>query len=197
MDRLDLGINYGAIATPSFKTEILEDGKGFEQRNPKWTYPLHTFQIGDRTINKELLDYLTAFFMKVRGKSRPFLWKNWSDYKAINQSIGIGDGIKTHSQLVKRYGMSNPLSVPITKPVSGSLSLTVVGINNTAWSLNANTGLVTFSSAPIGAIAASFEFDFLVKSSVDNLNNRFQAIRLETGELAYQIGTITLQQQRG
>jgi uncharacterized protein (TIGR02217 family) len=195
-DRLNLGINYGTTSTLKFKTEVLEDGSGNEQRNPKWNYPLWVFDIGDRDLDKAGIQNLIAFFMKVKGRLQPFLWKNWTDYQAINQVIGVGNGAITTYQLVKTYGTSNPMTIPITKPIDESVSITVNGIISTAWSVNADTGIITFSVAPTGQIVANFEFDYLVRSSIDSLNSTFKAIRLDNGNTVYAIGSIALEQIR-
>jgi len=195
-DRLNLGINYGTTSTLKFKSEILEDGSGNEQRNPKWNYPLWVFEIGDRDLDKEGIQNLIAFFMKVKGRLIPFLWKNWTDYQCTDQAIGVGNGAITTYQLVKTYGTSNPIAIPITKPIANTLGITVNGLVSTAWSVNADTGMITFSVAPTGQIRASFEFDYLVRSSVDSLNSRFMAIRLDNGNTVYAIGSIALEQVR-
>lgn len=198
LEILDLGVNLECVFTPKFNTTIAVNGAGIEQRNQNWVYPLSEFTLGGLTLNRTQLEYVNSFFQKKRGKSRPFLWKNWQDWKAVNQAIATGDGVKTVFQLVKTYGGSNPLIVPITRPKLSTLSLTVAGVVSTAWTLDLNTGKITFTSAPTGAIVATyFEFFYPVRSNVDSVSNRFKALRREDGAVIYELdNSIILQQIR-
>lgn len=198
LDVLNLGVNLESIANVRFNTTIAVNGIGVEQRNQNWVYPMLEFTLGGLALDRAQLQYVNSFFQKHRGRSRPFLWKNWQDWKAVNQAIGVGDGVKTVFQLAKTYGGSNPLIVPITRPKASTLTLTVGGVASSAWTLNLNTGKITFASAPTGAIVATyFEFYYPVRSNVDNINNRFKALRREDGAVIYELdSSIILEQIR-
>jgi uncharacterized protein (TIGR02217 family) len=198
LEVLNLGVNLECVATPKFNTTIAVNGAGVEQRNQNWVYPLVEFTLGGLTLNRAQLEYVNGFFQKHRGRSRPFLWKNWQDWKAKDQAIASGDGVKTVFQLVKTYGGSNPLIVPITRPKLSTLTLTVAGTVSTAWTIDLNTGKITFTSAPTGAIVATyFEFYFPVHSNVDSISNRFKALRREDGAVIYELdNSIILEQIR-
>lgn len=198
LEVLNLGVNLESVATPRFNTTIAVNGAGVEQRNQNWVYPLWEFTLGGLMLDRGQLEYIVGFFQKVRGRSRPFLWKNWQDWKAKNQSLGTGNGMQTVFQLTKSYGGSNPLIVPITRPKANTLAITVAGAISNDWTVDLNTGKITFSTAPVGAIVATyFEFYYPVRSSVDSINNRFKVIRLADGALLFELdSSIVLQQIR-
>lgn len=198
LEVLDLGVNLESVANPRFNTTIAVNGAGVEQRNQNWVYPLWEFTLGGLMLNRAQLEYVVGFFQKVRGRSRPFLWKNWQDWRAKDQLLGNGNGTQTVFQLTKSYGTSNPLVVPITRPKINTLTLTVAGVVSTDWVLDLNTGKMTFSTAPTGAIVATyFEFYYPVRSNVDSINNRFKVIRLSDGARLFELdGSITLGQIR-
>jgi len=196
LPRIDFGVNYGAIATLRFKTIITRKGDGTEQRISKWRKFLLDFQVGDRTLDRAELEVLQNFIATVRGKFKTFRIKNWLDYKAVNQAIGTGNGVLTQFQLTKTYGFTNPLTIDITLPVSGTLSVKVAGVTATGWTCDYETGILSFSPAPTGAIVATYEFDVLCSLSVDATSHLFEAFEKATGERFFKTGQITARQER-
>ena len=76
-------------------------------------------------------------------------------------------------QLRKTYGASfDPYVRPISKPVAGTVTVTVDGIATTAFTVSETTGVVTFAAAPAdGAVLlAEFEFDVPVRFDTDRLD---------------------------
>ena len=85
---------------------------------------------------------------------------------ALDQPLDyVGSGIY---QLQKRYGTGGTaLSIgypvrTIKKPVSGTVKIAVdTVVQNTGWSVDTTTGIVTFDTPPAGdaAVTGGFEFD--------------------------------------
>jgi uncharacterized protein (TIGR02217 family) len=196
LPRIDFGVNYGAIATLKFKTRIIRKGNGTEQRISKWRKFLLDFQVGDRTLDRAELEVLQRFIATVRGKFKTFRFKNWLDFKAVNQAIATGNGVITQFQLTKTYGFTNPLTINITLPVEGTLSITVAGVDNFTWVCDYETGILSFSPAPTGAIVATYQFDVLCSLSVDATSHLFEAFEKDTGERFFKTGQITARQER-
>jgi hypothetical protein len=97
----------------------------------------------------------------LRAVRRPFR-------RSIRRS-GVGDGETTVFALAKAYG---DLARPVTKPVDGTVRVAVDGVEVTAVSVDATTGLVTFEDPPgEGAVlTAGFEFDTPVRFDADRID---------------------------
>ncbi|KAF2281954.1 hypothetical protein GH714_042778 [Hevea brasiliensis] len=144
-------ISYGSVGGPTFSTVISELGGGKEQRKANWT----------RSHN--------------RGKALPFRFKDWSDYAATGQKIGVGDGKSLNFQLVKRYyAGEHSYTRKISKPVDGTVK---VYLNEALqeytrdYGIDFSSGIVTFATPPAhdDIIHADFEFDVLVRFDTDFL----------------------------
>ena len=106
----------------------------------------------------------------------------WTDYQAAGQTLGTGDGTTATFQLLKRYPSGSEVeSRTITKPVAGTVRVSRDGIEaTTGWSVDATTGLVSFTTAPAAGVVltADFEFDLPARFDTDRME-----ITLETYEL--------------
>ena len=93
---------------------------------------------------------------------------------ALDQAIGVGDGIRTGFALTKRYGAAfDPYFRPITRPVAGSVCVAVAGVELLGgWSVDVDTGLVGFAVPPANgaAVTAGFLFDVPVRFDTDRLD---------------------------
>jgi len=125
---------------------------------------------------------LIAFFRARKGRAYGFRFKDWTDYRAIGQALGTGDGTTKAFQLIKSYvsGVGNELRT-ITKPVLGTVVPYIGSVKQTSgWSINIATGALTFSEAPAqgSAITANFEFDVPVRFDTDSMAVTIQQIDL-------------------
>lgn len=178
-------LSYGTSGGPGFRTHIIEVDSGAEERVARWS------GAGRRRYNaaysiKSYDDLLAVqkFFILTQGSAKGFRFKDFGDFNSssngisstsnVDQLIGVGNGTTTQFQLVKRY--TNGLTTQvrnITKPVAGSVSIAVAGVNQASgWTVDTTTGIVTFSSAPAsGNITAGFEFRVPVRfgQEVDDL----------------------------
>jgi len=141
-ERLDVGVDYGVTGGPEYHTTIIVIGSGHEQRNEEWAASRGRWQLGERTITRDTLDMLQAFFRARRGKAQGFRWKDWGDYRAVNEALTL-DGSPT-LQLQKRYSSGADTYVrDIQKPVSGTVTLRRSGSAYTPASIDYTTGVVT------------------------------------------------------
>lgn len=182
--RFPAGISRGATGGPERRTQVVTLGSGHEQRNQQWAASRRRYDAGTGIKTADELHAVIAFFEERRGRAFGFRWKDWADYKSctpletptpVDQAIGTGDGVEPGFQLVKTYGATYlPWTRTIAKPVSGSVRVAVDGIEQTegeAFTVDATTGLVTFSAPPgIGlSITAGFEFDVPARFDTDRL----------------------------
>lgn len=168
--RLSDAVEQGAQGGPKFQTSIVALGNGAEQRNSDWSRTRSTWDISYGVQYKEEVQEIIDFFYARRGKARGFRFKDWFDYQAVDQAIGVGDGVKTAFQLVKNYTSVVTYARKITRPVAGTSVLKVNGVV-VSGTVNNNTGVATLLTAPaLGAVvSASFEFDFPARFDTDEL----------------------------
>ena len=90
----------------------------------------------------------------------------------LDQALGSGTGSARTFALKKTYA-SGPAAWTraIVKPVAGSVRVAVGGVETTAFTLDATTGVVTLTTAPANgaAVSAGFEFDVPVRFDADSL----------------------------
>jgi uncharacterized protein (TIGR02217 family) len=188
--RFPTGISRGASGGPERRTEIVTLGSGFEERNQRWADSRRRYDAGYGVRSTDDLHAVIAFFEERRGRLHGFRWKDWSDYKscapletpsASDQVIGTGDGNQPDFQLVKVYGSSfAPWTREIKKPVADTVKIALDGTEqteNTDFSVDTATGIVSFASAP-GAgvqITAGFEFDVPARFDADRLSVNLEA----------------------
>lgn len=167
-------ISFGSSGGPEYSTDIVEIASGFEQRNSNWSEARARYNVAHGIKTKAQLDALIAFFRARKGRAHGFRFKDWADYQAEAQEIGIGDGSATTFQLIKNYVSGSQTETrDITKPVSGMISIYKDGVlQSSGVSVNTVTGVVTFTAAPANGtvITATFEFDVPVRFDTDRLS---------------------------
>jgi uncharacterized protein (TIGR02217 family) len=180
--RFPTALAFHSTGGPERKTEIVTLGSGFEERNAVWANSRRRFDAGYGVRTLGDLHAVIAFFEARQARLHGFRFKDWSDFKScapdaavtpFDQLLGAGDGVTTAFQLSKTYS-SGPASWTrmIAKPVAGTLRLAVAGAEHTTgFSVDAATGVVTFTTAPAtgAALTAGFEFDTPVRFDTDSL----------------------------
>ena len=173
-------ISLGARGGPSRRTQIVTLAGGAEQRNADWFASRHKYDVGYGIKSAADLHAVKAFFEARAGRAYGFRFRDWADYRsgvptaapaATDQVIGTGDGTRTAFQLVKAYASGAQSYVrTIAKPVAGTVLVAVAGVPQASgWTVNAATGVVTFTTAPANgaAVTAGFEFDVPVRFDSD------------------------------
>jgi uncharacterized protein (TIGR02217 family) len=131
---------------------------------------------------REQVAELIAFFRARRGRAYGFRFKDWTDYQAFAQSLGIGDGSTTSFQLVNHYASGGIVETRlVTKPVPGTMKIYRDGVEAAfGWAVNTATGLVTFTTAPASGVqvTADFELDVPVRFDSDQMD-----LTIETWQL--------------
>jgi uncharacterized protein (TIGR02217 family) len=90
--RFSEDISYGSTGGPEFSTDIIITHSCHEQRNINWSTARAKYNKTYGVKSDQQLSELIAFFRAHYGKAIGFRFKDWSDYKATGQKIGIGDG---------------------------------------------------------------------------------------------------------
>ena len=172
--RFPVDIAYGSVGGPEYSTDVIVTHGGYEKRNINWEAPRNLYNVAYGVQSQSQLDVLVAFFRARKGKAYGFRFKDWGDYQALNQQIGVGDGDEVNFQLVRNYESGvNSESRMISKPVENTVSVYIDDVlQASGWTLEANTGIITFDTAPDVAaiIKADFEFDVPVRFDTDRLS---------------------------
>lgn len=169
--RFPESIAFNSSSILEFNTTIIKAKNGYEQRNINWNSNKMKFNIINGIKTKTELDELITFFRNVKGAGYGFRFKDFTDYQAENQYIGVGDGETKEFQLIKAYRVSDNIVYyrKITKPVISTVRVFINDIESKDFNIDLTTGLITLNTAPEidSTIKASFEFDVPVRFEND------------------------------
>lgn len=189
-------LSFGSLGGPERRTEIVTLSNGFEERNTPWSHSRRRYDAGIGLRSLDDVATMIAFFEARQGQLYGFRWKDWSDFQSSipsqkvgfeDQVIGMGDGVKTEYQLIKTYASGETAyKRPIQKPVFATVRIGFDGIElqeSIDWSIDLNTGVVSFADPPNSdvEITAGFEFDVPVRFAVD---------AIQTSVASFQAGDI-------
>jgi uncharacterized protein (TIGR02217 family) len=189
--RFPLSISRGLSGGPERRTDVVMSASGHEERNSRWADSRRSYNVGYGVKSIDDLQSVISFFEERRGRLYAFRFKDYTDYKsclptrtitAADQLIGTGDGVSQTFQLIKTYGSARPWVRTIAAPVAGTVLVAVNGTTSTAFTVDVNTGLLTFNSGNIppldATLTAGFEFDVPVRFDTDKIKinlSQFQA----------------------
>ncbi len=179
--RFPTAISRGSSGGPERRTDVVSTASGREERNARWANSRRRYDAGFGVKSLDDIQAVIAFFEERRGRLHGFRWKDHADFKscvasanpsATDQLIGTGDGIAAQFQLVKNYGSGlRDYARIIVAPVIGTVLLAVDGAPNSFFTLDAQSGIVSFMAEHIPAlgavITAGFEFDVPVRFDTD------------------------------
>jgi len=180
--RFPATLSFGSLGGPERRTEIVTLANGYEERNTPWAQARRRYDAGLGLRSLDDVEQLIAFFEARQAMLHGFRWKDWADFKscrasrsvtALDQSLGYGDGASKDFVLAKTYRSGDWETVRlITKPVAGTVRVAIAGTEvgeAVAWSLDPQTGVITFDTPPaVGAeITVGYEFDVPVRFDTD------------------------------
>lgn len=188
--RFPVALGREASVEPSFSTAVVTGAGGGEQRNSDWSDARLRFDAGPGVRGEQDLHALIAFFRARRGAAQAFRFEDPFDHSSngmtgapgpSDQALGSGDGVRTQFPLVKTYGDQERR---ITRPVAGSVRVSVGGVERmSGWTLGLS-GTVSFEDAPAAGapVRAGFRFDVPVRFEQDRLS--VSRATFEAGEAA-------------
>lgn len=168
----------------SYQTSIVDADGGEEDRNANWTAARRLWRCNSQgRLADDLIEQLEMHFHKTRGAWKTFLFKDRGDFNhwQISTStaatpIGTGDALTTAFQMIKFYGFGDDQRTrTITNPIDGSVAIYLDGALQTVttdYTVDYETGIVTFMTAPGSgvAITATFQFRNRVRFASDDLD---------------------------
>lgn len=141
--QLDPKISYGATGGPKWRTIVVTSDSGYEQRIQPQLNARLSWNISSGVKSQAQMAALIVFFRARQGKTRGFRFKDWTDYKALNEKFWTGFGSGT-MRLLKTYSDAGHSEVRlIKKPVTGTV--TIDGHDPSFYSLTIDytTGIIT------------------------------------------------------
>jgi len=180
-----LDIALKSSGGPERRTDVVTLGSGREERNARWAHSRRRYDAGYGVKTHQALSQVIEFFEERRGRLHGFRWRDRLDHSsaapnatvsALDQVIGIGDGVAVSFALTKTYGgIHAPYRRRIEKPVNGSVRIAVAGVEASggSFTVDSATGIVTFLEGHIPAtgqaVTAGFLFDVPVRFDTDYL----------------------------
>lgn len=101
--RIDERVAYGFTGGPDWSTSRTPMRNGIVRRNGNWDWPLHRYACDYALLADEVFEELRAMTYIARGGLYAFRFKDWDDYRAVHQPIGIGNGSSAPMQLAVQY----------------------------------------------------------------------------------------------
>lgn len=188
--QLELNVTGG----PEFFTTKNSGFSGWAQWNQNWAFPLGEWSVNatsQQSSDGRIPDYdvLLAFFMNMKGMANGFRLFAPGYNTGKGEFIANGDGLATEFQLQKTFSIyGSSYSVPIKKPITATIRdyqgnllsarsdfqdvVAYVDLTPTTVTVDATTGLITFSSPPAGGttITADFQYHVPVHFKSDKWN---------------------------
>jgi len=176
--RFPLHLAFGASGGPVRTTEISQLVGGIEVRNARGKHSKRRYNAVAGLKSRQEAIELIQFYESRLGPLFGFRFRDPLDNasaetpSAIDQFLGVGDGVKRIFHLRKAYGEAPYIYFrPISKPVQGTVLVAVDGADVSV-SVNHQAGQISFAQAPAeGAIiTAGFEFDVPVRFAAEALD---------------------------
>jgi uncharacterized protein (TIGR02217 family) len=188
--------SLGYTSRPRYENVKIRKASGALDRFRLWDYPLHDFicTVGPRAEGE--ISRLLEFYHALGGDYSGFRFKDYADFKSCYTDETPGDDqplelITGDSyQMVKEYvAGTRTQSRFIRKPRAETITIYDDGVlvNPSGYTLDASTGVVTFTSPPSGPVTWGGEFDvpvmFQGELPVEIINYRAQSVTFGLEEL--------------
>lgn len=183
------GLTFPAEKTPLWSTKIQQSASGKETRIGFWSYPIWQYSVSydilrSDSVNAEL-QTLLAFFNARQGAFDDWLFDDPDDNTAAAEPFGTGDGTTTSFQLSRSLdGIAEPV-----RAVNTVSAVTSNGSPAGSYTVNYNTGVITFATAPASgrALAWSGTFYWRCRFMDDQMTaSKFMREFWETRSLKFQ-----------
>ena len=132
-------IAYGSTSGPEYKTTVFESDSGSIQSVQHWTSARRKYTLIKDDITSSDIELIRGFFMGRKGRAYGFLYKDWEDYKAVNEPLN-NTGTTATLQLIKTYvDAIRPETRIIHKPKPGTVTMKKNGVAFVDFTLDINS----------------------------------------------------------
>lgn len=189
-ERLFDCVGLGFVSGPRWRTNVVEMESGSEKRNREWSRSRREYSAPFNNVSEADYRLILAAFEVCSGRHQGFRFKDWDDYTATAEVMGIAPSGSTPIQLVKTYTFGGQSYTRlIIKPVTGTVTIYQNGVPKSG-TLDTTTGLFTPATAwtPGAVLSWSGEFDVPVRFDTDYLpatwdNYRVRSLNVPLVEL--------------
>lgn len=190
----ELIVGFPCYSSPRFSTSLAASFSGAETRNRNWMHPLRRFRLPEAVRYHAQYEALQAHWLVMGGPECSWPFTDPLDfasvpleypdvvpeYTALDQVIGVGNGVRTTFQLQKRYELQGEAYVrPIYLPQDESVIVAMNGVDPGTgalpggpytWTVSRPGGVITITPAPTAGIVvtAGFLFDVAVRFEADD-----------------------------
>jgi uncharacterized protein (TIGR02217 family) len=164
------GLAWSVTKTPTFQTRIQRAASGRELRAFDYPFPLWQFALvydflrDNPAAGYDELRTLIGFFMLCQGAFGTFLFQDPSDCQVTGQLIGVGNASAAIFQLQRAMGTTlagGGFFEPVAAPnVVRAIYLDGIIQNPATYSVDSNSGLITFSTAPGSGLNITADFTY-------------------------------------
>jgi uncharacterized protein (TIGR02217 family) len=177
-ERISLDVRYGTSYSCSFSVINTSDSGGNSYSKLNHPFPVLRYELNfANCLQDGLAKELQDLYMRSGGTHGGFRVKHHTEFSTKDYTkspthndqplVDLGGN---KYQLVVWYG-SPGAATPrrlIRKPVSGTVKIGVGGsLVTTGFAVDYTTGVVTFSSTPVGAVTGGCEFDIPMRFDAD------------------------------
>ncbi|WOR13746.1 DUF2460 domain-containing protein [Hyphomonas sp. FCG-A18] len=177
--RFPLVLAQGARGGPERLVEVLKLASGREVRGSSWAGSRRRWDVSGAVDTLDRLYEIMAFFEARQGPLKAFRFRDPLDHSsarpgvdvsALDQVLGLGDGVQTRFALRKAYGdVWRSIRQPVESSVQVALDfVTVVS----GWQVEEHEIVFDVPPAVGVAVSAGFEFDCVVRFE----NERFEGV---------------------
>lgn len=150
-------IGYSSVLTKAYQTNIIKSNSGREVASSVWSLPLHRYELAYTVKDIGDIETIINYFNACKGKFHQFRFKDHSDFRSCSISgtpgiddqalSGTVDGVNTAFQLQKTYTTGSlSLARTITKPVAGTVLISIDSLQTNDFTVDTTTGIVTFNA---------------------------------------------------
>jgi uncharacterized protein (TIGR02217 family) len=155
------GLEYPVVWTPvAGKTLTQLSVSGRENRAALWLYPRRQYQLSFNFLRDDATEEfrtLVAFVLARQGAYDSFLFDDPDDDAVTGQPLGVAGAGQTQFQLVRGLG-------GFVEPILAPKAVTAVYVNGgsigTAFTVNAQGGILTLSAAPATGVEITADFTY-------------------------------------
>lgn len=170
-------MSLGFESSVTYSTDKLTLRGGGERRKKNREDMVHVYQFSYENRLADEVAMLRQFYVGMRGDFTPFLLKDWADFSVAGVVLGTGDGSAVDFQLVQIFSAyGDPYTRTIRHPKTGTVVLydNAVVVDEGDYSVDVDTGIVTFDTAPtdMHEITADFEFYVPVRFDGDTFTEK-------------------------
>jgi uncharacterized protein (TIGR02217 family) len=171
------GETFPIVKRPVFSTVVQPTASGMEVRIANYPYALEEWDIPYSVLDMSTGDFATlyGFYCARFGAFDSFLFYDPNDNFVTGQSIGTGNGALRTFPMKRSVGSSTQYvydinTVIASYPSSGAVApkVYVGGVIATGWTIS-TVGVLTFNSAPTGAVTADFGYFWRCRFVEDKL----------------------------